>query len=185
MYIGQRCLCPLQSRLWVLTQFSQLPSAALWYFPESHQCSGIYSSSKVILVLGKVRSHTEPNLGCRGVELPGWFNVLPKSSAQDVMQKGVAFWIIWMVSVEECSCLMQNLMHIHCSTQSFWMRQPHSTHAHSLASTTPLTSTANSSLFTHAHSSPLSSAAGLCRCRTNSSIILTVSGRFLDRLYRV
>ena len=29
-----------------------------------------------------------------------------------------AFWIIWIVSVEECSSLMQNWMHIHCSTCS-------------------------------------------------------------------
>ena len=28
------------------------------------------------------------------------------------------FWIIWIVSVEECSSLMQNLMQIHCSTCS-------------------------------------------------------------------
>ena len=30
----------------------------------------------------------------------------------------VAFWIIWIVSTEECSSLMQNLMQIHCSTSS-------------------------------------------------------------------
>ena len=29
-----------------------------------------------------------------------------------------AFWIIWIVSVEECSSLTQNLMQIHCSTCS-------------------------------------------------------------------
>ena len=29
-----------------------------------------------------------------------------------------AFWIIWIVSGEECSSLMQNLMQIHCSTCS-------------------------------------------------------------------
>ena len=48
-----------------------------------------------------------------------------------------AFWIIWMVSMEECSALTQNLMRIHCSTHSFWMWWPHSTHAHSRASTVP------------------------------------------------
>ena len=63
-----------------------------------------------------------------------------------------AFWITWTVSAEECSSLMENLMQIHCSTCSFWMRWPHSTHAHS----TPLTSTVKSSLLTHAYSSPLS-----------------------------
>ena len=29
-----------------------------------------------------------------------------------------AFWIIWIVSMEECSSLTQNLIHIHCSTRS-------------------------------------------------------------------
>ena len=44
---------------------------------------------------------------------------------------------VWIVSVEECSILMQNLMEIHCSTQSFWMQWPHSAHAYSMASTAP------------------------------------------------
>ena len=30
----------------------------------------------------------------------------------------LAFWNIWMVSMEECSSLMQNLLQIHCSTRS-------------------------------------------------------------------
>ena len=63
---------------WDLTQFSQLPSAALSYFPESPQWSEISSLSKVILVLGKPRSHKAPNLGCRGVESPERFDVPPK-----------------------------------------------------------------------------------------------------------
>ena len=49
-----------------------------------------------------------------------------------------AFWIIQVVAMEECPNLKQNLMQIHCSTlQSFWMHLPHSTHAHSMVSTTP------------------------------------------------
>ena len=44
----------------------------------------------------------------------------------------------------------------------------------------PLTSTVKSSLFTHAHSSPLSLAARLHRCRAT---ILTIAGHFPDRLY--
>ena len=44
----------------------------------------------------------------------------------------VAFWIIQIVSVQECSSLKQNLMHIGSSTHSvFWMWQPHSTRAQS------------------------------------------------------
>ena len=52
---------------WDLTQFSQLPSAALSYFPKSYQRSEISSLSKVILILGKARSCRVPNLYCRGL----------------------------------------------------------------------------------------------------------------------
>ena len=63
---------------WDLTQFSQLPSAAPLYFPESHQRPELSSLPKVILVLGKTRSRRVPSLGCRGTESPGWFDVSPK-----------------------------------------------------------------------------------------------------------
>ena len=43
----------------------------------------------MILVLGKARSHRAPNLGCNGAESPGGFDILPKSSAQDVMHEQV------------------------------------------------------------------------------------------------
>ena len=83
--------------------------------------------------LGKARSHRAPNLGCRGPESPRWFDVLPKNSARNVLHEwaccrheaanhqlptAVAFWILWIVSVEECSSLTQNLMQICCSTCS-------------------------------------------------------------------
>ena len=45
----------------------------------------------------------------------------------------------------------------------------------------PLTSTVKSSLFTHVHSSPLSLAARLLRCRVNHSHYITMAGLFLDR----
>ena len=54
-----------------LTQFSQLPSAASSYFPESHQWSEISSLSKVNFILGKARNHRAPNLGCSRAESPG------------------------------------------------------------------------------------------------------------------
>ena len=47
------------------------------------------SLSKVILVWGIARHRRAPNLGCRGPESPGWFDVLPKNSAPDVMHEGV------------------------------------------------------------------------------------------------
>ena len=85
----------------------------------------------MILVWGKARSCRAPNLHCRGAESPGWCVVLPKNSAPDVMCELVhchgeaadhqlpiaaAFWIIQIVSMEECLSIMQNLMRIHCST---------------------------------------------------------------------
>ena len=84
-------------------------------------------------VLGKARSCRAPNLGFRGPESPGWFDVWPKNFPRDVMHEQaccrdeavnhqlpvvVAFWIIRIVSMCECSSLMQNLMQIHCSTRS-------------------------------------------------------------------
>ena len=79
LYIGQWLLSsPSKWEPWDLTQFSQLPLAALSYFPESHWLSEIFSLSKVILVLGKDRSCRAPDLGCRGTESPGWFDVSPK-----------------------------------------------------------------------------------------------------------
>ena len=39
--------------------------------------------SKVILVLGKDRSHRAPSLGCRATEEPGWFDVSSKNCAWD------------------------------------------------------------------------------------------------------
>ena len=79
---------------------------------------------------GKNRSRREPN---KGAESPEWFDVLPKNSvphkiyapgyccvgaANHQWPIAVAFWIIWIVSVEECSSLMKNLMQIHCCTCS-------------------------------------------------------------------
>ena len=87
----------------------------------------------MILVLGKNRSRRAPNLGYRGAESPWQFDVSPKSAAQDLLHEqahccdeaanhqlaiAAAYWIIQIVSAEECSSLMQNLMQIHCSTLS-------------------------------------------------------------------
>ena len=162
---------------WDLTQFSQTPSAARSYSPESHWQSEISSLSKVILVLGKARSHRAPSLGCRGAESPGWFDVLPKNSVWDVMHEwecchgeaanhqlplAVSFWILSLVSAEECSSLMQNLMQTCCCTCSVILNVTAIVHMLTQQCLPPpLTSTVKSSLFTHAHSSPLSLAAKL------------------------
>ena len=113
VYKGQWYLSPLQSRhLGASHSSSQSPSAAPSNFPESHWWSELLSLSKVIFVLGKARSHRAPNLGFRRAESPGWFDVLPKNSVQDVIQEQAhccdeaanhqlpiaeAFWIIWIL----------------------------------------------------------------------------------------
>ena len=85
----------------------------------------------MIFILGKPRSFRVPKLGFQGTESPGWFDVRPKNSAGNMIHeqvhcrdeaanhqlpKAAAFWIIWMVSTEECSSLTQTLMEICCST---------------------------------------------------------------------
>ena len=80
----------------------------------------------------KTRNSRVPNLGYRGAESPGWSDVSPRAlhkmwctSGHVVVRKlpirlsrAVAFWIIWVVSAEECWSLMQNLIQIRCSTHS-------------------------------------------------------------------
>ena len=73
------------------------------------------------------------NLGCRGLSHLGDLMFHKKNSAQDVMHEWIhscdeaashqfpiatAFWIILIISVEECSSLTQNLMQICCCTCS-------------------------------------------------------------------
>ena len=80
-------------------QFSQSPSAAPLYFPESHWRSEISSLSKVILVLGKARSRRVTNLGYNKAESPGWFDVSPKISAWDMMHEWAAkAWMLVVMS---------------------------------------------------------------------------------------
>ena len=124
---------PSKSVPWDLTQFSQSPSAAPLYFPESHWRSKISSLLKVILVWGKARSLRVPIWAVGGAESPGWFDVSQKKlcrrhdawagtlswwSCHHQLPTAAAFWIIWIVSVEECSSLMQNLIQIPCPTHS-------------------------------------------------------------------
>ena len=135
-----------------------------------------------------------PNLGGRGVEWPGWFDISPKYCTRRDARAAVlswwscqspiavAFWVIQIVSAEECSSLTQNLMQICCSTCSaIWM---HSHTVHLLTQRClllPVTSTVKSSLFTHAHSSPLSLAARLRWSHTNCSHYINNGWTFLDR----
>ena len=91
------------------------------------------SLSKVILFLEKNRTHRALIWAIGRCWVTWWFDVLPKNSAWDVMHEwmhcrdkaanhqlpiAAAFWIKQIVSMEECSVLVQNLMQIRCSTCS-------------------------------------------------------------------
>ena len=78
------------------------PSAAS-YFLESHRLSEISSLSKVILVLGKLRSLRVPNLCCRGAESPGWFEVLPKNCTRHDARVGTLWWSFQSPVAHSCS----------------------------------------------------------------------------------
>ena len=90
-----------------LTHFTQLPSAALLYFPKSHQMSEISFLLKVISVLGRARSCRVPNLGCREAESPGWFDVSPKISAwdYDAWAGALSWWSCQLPLVHSCGLL--------------------------------------------------------------------------------
>ena len=177
-------LSPSKWAPWDLTQFSQSPPAAPSYFP-AHQRSKISSFSKVILVLGKAKSHRVPNLCRRGAESPGWFGVSSKHSAWDLTHKQVrcrdetANHRCTQLRPSESSdsfcrgmfklngkfdtdSLLYWLSHLECNGHTVHMlTQQHLP--------PPWTSTVMASLFTHAHSSPLSLAARLHRCCVNCS----------------
>ena len=95
--------------------------------------------SKMILVLGKARSCRAPNLGCvyvvvgdcrvtwvfwcftKKLCMSTWFMskcVYYDEAANHQLPIAKALWIIWIVSVKECSSLTQVLTQICCSTFS-------------------------------------------------------------------
>ena len=135
LYIEQWCLSPLQSRHLGTSHSSpnhhQLPLHIFLNLINSLK-------SKVILVLGKTKSLKAPNLGCRGAESPGGFDILPQNSAQDVMHEwvccpdeaanhslliAVAFWVTWIVTWRnvkfnakfDTDALLYLLSHFECS----------------------------------------------------------------------
>ena len=191
LYIEIMPQSPSKQAPWHLTQFSQSPSTAPSYFPESHLGSEISSLSKVILVLGKARSCREPNMGCRGLNHLGdlMFHKKSKNKQKNCLRceawvGALSWWICqWPVA---CSCsllnhlnsfhrgmfklnskfdadsLLYSLSHLECDGHT----------AHMLTQWhlwPPLISTMGPSLFVHTHSSPLSLAAMLHWCCTNHS----------------
>ena len=91
--------------------------------------------------------------------------------------------VIRTVSAEECSSFMWNLMQSHCSTHSvIWVWQPHSTHAHCMASTTPHCVVQWSRHCSHICIPVLSLCiSGYINIMQTILIMLTIVGFFLDR----
>ena len=149
------------------------------------------SPLKVILVLGKAISHVVPNLGSREHWVTWVIWCFAKNSPWDEIDEAAndwlplvaAFWIIWIVSMEECSNLLQNLIQICCSTCSVILNAIVTQYTCSLNGIyhPPLTSAVKSSLLMHAHSSPLSLAVRLHWCGANHSHYTSNGGLFIDR----
>ena len=176
---------PSKQAPWDLTQFSQTPWAAPLYFLEFHWWSEIFPLSKVILVLGKARSFRAWNLGCSGAKLPGWFDVSLKNCTRHDTWAGALSWLSCPSPVAQ-SCgllnhpnsfhrgmfklntkfdadlLLYSLSHFECNGHTVHIL----TQGHLPP---PLTSTVKLSLFTHAHSNPLSLASRLHWCTANHS----------------
>ena len=173
-------------------------------FPESCQRSEISSISKVILVVGKARSLRAPNLGRRGPESRGWFDVSPKNCIRCDAQTGLLSWwscqspVAWSFSLLnhpnsfcrgvfelnaefDADLLLYLLSHFECDGCTVYMLTQQ-------CLVPPLTSTVRLSLFMHTHFSSLSLAARLRWCCTNCSCYInngwTFSGQTSYSVYR-
>ena len=159
--------------------------------------------------LGKSQKSQGTNSGLQG----GWVTwviwCFTKNSAWDMMHEqlicsdeaanhqlptAVAFWIIQIVSMAECPSSMQNLMQICCSTHSvilhalatqYTLRTIHTVHSTQWHLPPALTSLVKSSLFTHAHSSPLSFTARLHQCCANYSYYINNGWTFYRQIFYV
>ena len=101
-----------------------------------------------------------------------WEGVLLWWSCQPQVAQSYSLLNHRMVSAEECSSLMQNVMQIRCSTHSVILNAMATQYTHLMALLSPLSSTVKLSLFTHEHSSPLSLAVRLHQCHANLSLFI-------------
>ena len=135
---------------------SQSPSTASSCFPKYHRRSETSFLSKAILILvkpevagsqiwavaglshlGDLMFHRKPLHETWGTERA----CCRDEAANHQLPIAVAFWIIWIVSTEECSnlskfdadSLLYSLIHFECDR----MQQPHWTQAHSAVSSLP------------------------------------------------
>ena len=158
-----------------------------------------------MLVLGKARSLSEPNLGCRGAESPGWFDILPKNCRRCDTWAGMLLWWSCQSPVAHSCGLLSHLSNCHggvfklntkFDADSLLYLLSHFENdgrtVHTLTQrrlAPPLTSTVKSSLFTHTHSSPLSLAARLqgccadCYCYINNSWTFSRQTLYIKYIY--
>ena len=156
LYIGQWWLSPLQSRHLGTSHSSpschQLPHCI---FLNLIIRSEISCLSRMILVLGKTRSCTVPNLGYRELSHLGDLMFDQKTlhkmwcmSRHVVMMKQqvtscpLSIYHLLCGLLNRPSCFHGGMFKVNTKfdallAQSFWMQWPHSTRAHSIASTTP------------------------------------------------
>ena len=174
---------------WDLTQFSQSPSAALPYFPEFLSWSEFSFVSKVILALGKARSHTVPNVG--RLSHLGDLMLCQKTLHRMWWMSGMLLWWSCQSPVAHSYSLLHHPNSVRegmfklnatfdaesllYSLSHFWVEQPHSTHAHWTATTIPTVY-------------PVPLAAWLHQCCTNHSLSInngwSVSGYIYMELFK-
>ena len=148
-HIGQWCLSPLQSRHLGASHNSPVFVGYSLDTFNMLRCSACCRPSRMWITFYRLSAIFEAfvspfNLCCTHY-------IIPK-----------AFWTTWIISAKECSSLTTiwcRFAALHF--QSFWMWGPHITRAHSIVFTNPTDCYGKSSLFTHAHSSPLTLAARL------------------------
>ena len=105
-------------------------------------------------------------------------------AASHQLPTAAAFWIIWIVSMEECSSFTQNFMQFRCSTHSAILNAA-ATQYTQQSLQPPLTSTVKPSLFTHVHSSPLSLAARWHQCHVNCSHYINNGWTFSGQIFYI
>ena len=155
LYIGQWCFSPLQSRHLGTSHRSLLMAA------HTHS-----TFSGALLIAGL------PECGSLSIDSQSFLKCLCHIICIAFIASSTkAFWIIQIVSMEEGSSLMQNLLQIHCSTYLVILNAMATQYTCSLSGVyqPQWLITVKSSLFTHSHSSPLSLAVRLHQCHTNCS----------------
>ena len=152
----------------------------------------------MILVLGRARSCSAPNLGYRrAVTWVIWCFATKLCTRCDAWAGTLSWWSCSSPVAHNCGLLNhQNCFHVgvlKLNTKldinlllyllSHFECTGHTVHTLTKQHLPPsLTSKVNSSLFTHAHSSPFSLSAGLYWCHTNHSHYIGKVGLFQDRL---